>query len=102
MTLVALFIAVLSLAVAVGHVLVDMITWRFSGHRVKVTWGWVFRPRGAYPGLIITAANAGRSPASIEGWGVRLHDGSTLVEFEAGRGGPQLPHRLVAQDSGCR
>lgn len=99
MALVALLVAALSLCVAVSHVAVNAATWRLSGPRVKVTWGWIFRPRGLYPRLAIKVANSGRIPATAAAWGIQLQDGSTLVEFQPGRGGPALPHRIEPQDS---
>lgn len=99
MALAALLVAALSLCVAVSHVAVNAATWRLSGPRVRVTWGWIFRPRALYPRLAIKVANSGRIPATVEGWGIQLQDGSTLVEFQPGRGGPALPHRIEPQDS---
>lgn len=103
MTTAAFWIALAGLVLAVVSLTWQVISWSFTGARVKVSLsrGFVGYPDGrTRPVVIITARNVGRAPATIAGWGLRLPDSRQVVMLEYTQWvGPTPPFRLVGQDA---
>lgn len=95
----ALIVAIVSLAASAASILVSVILWRRSGARVEVTAAPAFMVIGRQfdadtEYVAITAANTGRAPVTVDGWGIQLPEpNGDLVQLSGGPNQP-VPHRL--------
>lgn len=90
-----LVIAVVGLVAAVASLGWQVVSWRLTGPVVRVEIGYGIAVPGGATIVYVRAINVGRSPAGIEGWGLRLPDGKTMIDLgpEPGSGRP-LPFTL--------
>lgn len=75
----------------------QVITWRQSGAVVAVTACQAFPVSGDHAGeqlVNVSARNSGRSPVTVNGWGLRVPDGEAMVSFNPVQGSSPLPLRL--------
>jgi hypothetical protein len=87
----------------------QVITWRQSGAIVTVAAFQAFPAdgdRAGEPHLNVTARITGRSPVTVNGWGLRLPDGRTMVVPSPAPWSSQLEtgqrHRLLRRLRDCR
>ena len=96
--LITLVIAVVGLLAAMGSLAWQIFSWRLTGSKVKVAGSHGFTvPDASIDVLIVTAANVGRTPVAVDGWGFELPNKSTLVGhmFADDLHGPRVPITLA-------
>lgn len=93
----ALVLSILGVVLAGLSLAWQVWTWRGSGPRVVVKSHNVFPTFGSRMGdwhVSVEAINRGRAPATIQGWGFELPDGSDFVDLRPPQWATPLPHRL--------
>ena len=80
MEVAALVFGIVGTVTGVAALAWQVVTWRKSGAVVRVTATQAFLAYGGSSEqyLNVTARNTGRSPVTVNGWGLRFPDGRTL------------------------
>ncbi len=73
-----LTVAVVGCVVGVASLAWQIVTWQYTGPRIKVASRIGLVP-GASRIWTVTATNVGRAPVQVTGWGFLLPDGRTFV-----------------------
>jgi hypothetical protein len=97
MAIAGLILGIIGAATGVVALVWQVITWRQGGAVVTVTAHQAFPTYGdelGEPHVNVSARNSGRSPVTVKGWGLRLPDGGTMVNFNPAPWSSPLPHRL--------
>ncbi len=97
MAVTALILGIVGAVTGVAALAWQVITWRESGAIVAVTALQAFPTygdRAGDPHVNVTARNTGRSPVTVNGWGLRLPDGRTMVVPNPAPWSSPVPHRL--------
>jgi hypothetical protein len=87
-------IAIVMSAASLGW---QVITWQKGGPVVDVTVSTsmpTYGDRVGDPHVTVTAMNTGRSPVTVNGWGLRCPDGQNMVMINNLAWSTPLPHRL--------
>jgi hypothetical protein len=97
----SLIIAVLALVVATTTGVAQIVLWQREGPKVKLTTTFGIPVPEGDPLVCINAANSGRHPTTIEGWGFEIDglSGSSIVDTRGGYMCATVPHRLEAHSS---
>lgn len=79
-------IATLGLVLSLIALVWQIVSWQFTGPRVKVTAtrGWLLPPGETVPLVIITVRNVGREPVAVQSWGLvgeKEPTGSVVTRF---------------------
>lgn len=93
MAIAALILGIIGALTGMAALAWQVITWRQSGAVVTVTACQALPSQGE-PYVNVSARNTGRSPVTVNGWGLRLPDGWTMVALNPASWSSQLPHRL--------
>ncbi len=75
----------------------QMLSWRRGGAIVTVTATTAipaYGPTLGEPHVEVTAVNTGRSPVTVNSWGLKLADGRKMAILESASWSASLPHRL--------
>lgn len=97
----ALALASLSFVISLASLITTIVLWRRSGPRVRVTTGSAYL---VFDGgvdtdtqyIAVEAANVGRAPVTISGWGIQLPGNAILANVDPAPWLPKLPYRLEA------
>lgn len=95
----AIILSIVSIGISLASITTTVVLWRRSGARVKVTSATAYMVFGSdmdseNPRISVEAANIGRAPVSVTGWGFQLPGNATLVNLRPEAYQPTLPHRL--------
>jgi hypothetical protein len=93
MAVAALILGIIGAITGVGALAWQVITWGKSGAVVTVTTCQAF-PIDGDQLLHVSARNTGRSPVTVNEWGLRLPDGGSMVALYPALRSSPLPHRL--------
>jgi len=97
----SMVVAVFALLVATATGVAQIVLWHREGPQVAVvaTFG-IPVPEGS-PLACINAANTGRHPTTIEGWGFEIDGlgGASIIDTRGGVASPTVPYRLEANSS---
>lgn len=97
MAIAGLILGIIGAVTGVAALAWQVITWRQSGAVVAVTAHQAFPASGDHPGeplVNVSARNSGRSPVTVNGWGLRLPDGGAMVSVNPMPWSSPVPHRL--------
>ena len=97
MVIAGLILGIIGAITGVAALAWQVITWRQSGAVVAVTARQAFPAYGDHvgePHVNVSARNSGRSPVTVNGWGLRLPDGGTMVSSNPVPWSSPVPHRL--------
>jgi hypothetical protein len=95
-TVVALILGIVGALTGVTALVWQVIAWRQGGAVVTVSALQAFPAYRdhAEPHVKVTARNSGRSPVTVNGFGLRLPDGRTMVVPSPASWSSPVPHRL--------
>ena len=95
---IALVIAIYAALVATASVIAQVVTWRASGARVKVTANYGLLVSGPHVSdqqhVIVKATNKGRASVALTSWGFDLGGDRMMVVFKPLPQSTVLPHTL--------
>jgi hypothetical protein len=97
MAVAALILGIIGAVTGVAALGWQVITWRRSGAVISVTAFQAFPTYADRMGeahVNVSARNSGRSPVTVNGWGLRLPDGRAMVVANPAPWSSALPHRL--------
>jgi len=97
MAIAGLILGIIGAITGVAALAWQVITWRQSGAVVAVTARQAFPVHGDHVSeqhVNVSARNSGRSPVTVNGWGLRLPDGGTMISTRPVPGSSPVPHRL--------
>jgi hypothetical protein len=97
MAIAGLILGIIGSITGVAALAWQVITWRQSGAVVAVTARQAFPVYGGHVSeqhVNVSARNSGRSPVTVNGWGLRLPNGEAMVSFNPAPGSSPLPYRL--------
>jgi hypothetical protein len=97
MVIAGLILGIIGAITGVAALAWQIITWRQSGAVVAVTAHQAFPAYGdqlGEPHVNVSARNSGRSLVTVNGWGLRLPNGRTMVNLNPVLWSSPLPHRL--------
>jgi len=90
-------LAIVGAVTGVGSLGWQVVTFNRSGPVVHVTATQAFPTYGNQvgdPHVDVTARNTGRSPVTVQSWGIELPDGQVMVSIQQLPWSASLPHRL--------
>lgn len=93
----ALILGIIGTFTGVAALAWQVIVWRRSGAVVAVTAFQAFPTYGdrvGEPHVNVSARNTGRSPVTVNGWGLRLPDGQTMIVTNPASWSSPLHYRL--------
>lgn len=93
----ALILGIIGALTGVAALAWQVITWRRGGAVVAVTAFQAFPCYGDQAGeahVNLTARNSGRSPVTVNGWGLKLPGGGSMIVSSPAPWSSPLPHRL--------
>lgn len=97
MAVAALILGIVGALTGVAALAWQVLTWRQGGAVVTVTAFQAFPTYGdqlGEPHVNVTARNSGRSPVTVNGFGLQLPDGRTMVVSSLPSWSSPVPHRL--------
>jgi hypothetical protein len=97
MAIAGLILGIIGAVTGVAALAWQVISWRQSGAVVAVTARQASPVSGDHAGeqlVIVSARNSGRSPVTVNGWGLRLLGGGAMVSFNPVPGSSPMPLRL--------
>jgi len=97
MVIAGLILGIIGAITGVAALVWQVMTWRQSGAVIAVTAHQAFPTYGDHlgePHVNVSARNSGRSPVTVNGWGLLLPDGRTMVSANPAPWSTSLPYRL--------
>ena len=94
MAIAGLILGIIGAVTGVVALAWQVITWRHSGAVVAVTARQAYSPAYDGPLVNVSARNSGRSPVTVNGWGLRLPDGGTMICTKPVLWSSPMPYRL--------
>lgn len=97
MAIAGLILGIIGAVTGVAALAWQVVTWRQSGAVVAVTARQSLPASGDHAGeplVNVSARNSGRSPVTVNGWGLRLPDGGAMISSNPVPWSSPVPHRL--------